>query len=261
MSTATTFDRATYRQRRRRAKRILKIRNRCRAQSASVVPELDELQYHSAWQRTDSEELINTATHGLGLMLAVVGALIVTTSAWQNGNVWHIVGCAIYGLSLIAVYAASTLSHSCSNVRWKNVFRRLDQGFIYLLIVGTYTPFGLAYWRTTAGWLMLAALWSVAILGFFSKVVMAHRVHTISMWSYIVLGWLPILSVPAISPSLPLVIGGWMLVGGLCYTIGTLFLLFDARIRHFHAVWHVLVIAGSAFHFLGILESVARAAN
>jgi hemolysin III len=237
----------------------LKSRNRCGSKSAGSALELEELQQHSAWQRTDSEELLNTATHGLGLMLAVIGALVVTASAWHYGNVWHVIGCAVYAVSLIAVYAASTLSHSCSSVRWKDFFRRLDQGFIYLLIVGTYTPFGLAYWRTTAGWLMLAALWSVAIVGFVSKVVLAHRVHTISMWSYIVLGWLPILSVPIISQYVPLTIGGWMLIGGLCYTIGTLFLFYDARIRHFHAVWHMMVIAGSAFHFLGILESVARA--
>jgi len=228
---------------------------------SSVSFDFDELQRHSAWQRSAHDELINTVTHGFGLLLAMVGALVMAISVVRTGNVWHAVGCGIYVSSLIAVYAASTLSHSCQSIRWKQFFRRLDQGMIYMLIVGTYTPFGLAYFRTPFGWALLAALWAIAILGFFSKVVLAHRVHTISMWSYIVLGWLPILSVPSIAHALPLSIGGWMLVGGLCYTFGTLFLLFDAKVRHFHAVWHILVMAGSVFHFWAILESVASASN
>jgi len=185
----------------------------------------------------------------------------MVVSVVAHGDPWRIAGCGVFVASLVAVYAASTLSHSCSSVRWKAFFRRLDQGFIYLLIVGTYTPFGLAYWRTTAGWMLLGALWAVAVLGFFAKIVLAHRVHSISMWSYITLGWLPVLAVPSMVHSVPLVIGGWMLVGGLCYTLGTLFLIFDARVRHFHAVWHLLVIAGSVCHFLGIFSAVASAAQ
>lgn len=221
----------------------------------------DSLRQYSAWQRSTTDEFVNAATHGFGLLLAVVGALVMGASVVANGNVWRMVGCGVFVASLVAVYAASTLSHSMTNVRWKAFFRRLDQGFIYLLIVGTYTPFGLAYWRTPVGWTLLAALWAVAILGFFSKVVLAHRVHSISMWSYIVLGWLPVISVPPLFNSVPLAIGGWMLVGGLCYTLGTLFLVFDTRVRHFHAVWHLLVIAGSLCHFLGIFSAVASAAN
>jgi hemolysin III len=220
-----------------------------------------ELVQHSAWRRSAADELVNALTHGLGLVLAVLGGLVMVVSVMAHGDPWRIAGCGVFVASLVAVYTASTLSHSATSVRWKSFFRRLDQGFIYLLIVGTYTPFGLAYWRTTAGWLLLAALWTVAILGFFSKIVLGHRVHSISMWSYIALGWLPVLAVPSLVQSVPLVIGGWMLVGGLCYTLGTLFLVFDARVRHFHAVWHVLVILGSACHFLGIFSAVANAAN
>lgn len=222
---------------------------------------MKSLQQYSAWQRSSDDELVNALTHGFGFMLAVVGGLTMVVSVLAHGDPWRVAGCGVFVASLLAVYAASTLSHSCSNVRWKAFFRRLDQGVIYLLIVGTYTPFGLTYWRTTAGWLLLAALWAVAILGFFAKIVLAHRVHSISMWSYIALGWLPVLAVPSMVHSVPLVIGGWMLIGGLCYTFGALFLVYDARVRHFHAVWHLLVIAGSAFHFLGIFSAVASAAH
>jgi hemolysin III len=219
------------------------------------------LQQYSAWQRSVADERVNALTHGMGFVLAVLGGMVMGVSVVTNGDPWRIAGCGVFVASLMAVYFASTLSHSCTSVRWKAFFRRLDQGFIYLLIVGTYTPFGLAYWRTTTGWLLLGALWTIAVTGFFSKIVAGHRVHSISMWSYIALGWLPVLAVPSLVHSVPLVIGGWMLVGGLCYTAGTFFLVFDARVRHFHAVWHLMVIAGSVCHFLGIFSAVAQAAH
>lgn len=217
------------------------------------------LREYSAWQRSATDEIVNAATHALGLFLAIVGALVMGWSVVAHGDGWRIAGCVVFAASLVAVYAASTLSHSCTSVRWKAFYRRLDQGFIYLLIVGTYTPFGLTYWRTTTGWLLLGALWTVAIAGFVAKVVLGHRVHSISLWTYVTLGWLPVIAVPAIMHSVPLSIGGWMLLGGLCYTAGTLFLMLDERVRHFHAVWHLMVIAGSVCHFLGIFASVASA--
>jgi hemolysin III len=224
---------------------------------AAAVCETDLLQEYAAWQRSEADERVNAITHAFGCLLAIVGGLMMVASVVSHGDPWRIAGCLVFVASLVAVYAASTLSHSSKNVQWKAFYRRLDQAFIYLLIVGTYTPFGLAYWRTPAGWTLMGALWSIAILGFFSKIVLEHKVHSISMWSYITLGWLPVLAVPAMLQSLSIWTGGWMLIGGLCYTFGTLFLMLDARVRHFHAVWHLLVIAGSAFHFIAIFSAVA----
>jgi hemolysin III len=127
--------------------------------------------------------------------------------------------------------------------------------------VATYTPFGLAYWRTGAGWMLLGGLWTAAFLGFFSKVALAHRVHNISMWTYVALGWLPLIAVPWLRNNVPVDSGWWMISGAGCYLLGTFFLFYDARVRHFHAIWHLLVIAGSVCHFLGILHSVARAGH
>jgi hemolysin III len=226
---------------------------------STVNFEFEDLQQHAVWQRTGDEEFINTLTHGFGLVLAVLGGLAMIWSVLRHGDFWHITGCGIFAVSLIAVYAASTLSHSATSVEWKSLFRRLDQGCIYFLIVATYTPFGLAYLRTDGGWMLLGGLWTAAIVGFFSKVVLAHRVHDISMWTYIVLGWLPLIAVPMLRQTVPVDSTMWMLVGGACYLFGTFFLFFDTRVRHFHAVWHLLVIAGSLCHFLGIWQSVALA--
>lgn len=221
--------------------------------------ELDELREHAVWQRTAPEEFVNTLTHAAGFVLATAGGLSMIWSVLRHGDIWRIIGCGVFAVSLMAVYAASTLSHSVTSVRWKAFFRQLDQGCIYFLIVATYTPFGLSYLRTGAGWTLLAGMWAAALLGFFSKVVLAHRVHDISMWTYLVLGWLPIIAVPTLRQTVPVDTSGWMFGGGVCYSLGTLFLFYDDRVRHFHAIWHLLVIAGSACHFLGIMESVAWA--
>jgi hemolysin III len=205
-----------------------------------------------------AEELANALTHGVGLVLSITGAIVMAMTVLRQGDAWRVVGCAVYLASLVAVFATSTLSHSCSTPRWRDVFRALDQGFIYLLIAATYTPFSLAYLRTAPWWLLLGAIWALALWGFLAKVAFAHRVEAVSIWPCMLLGWMPIISVPSFVGVVPLAAFWWMLVGGACYTLGTVFLIHDAKVRHFHAVWHLLVIAGSSCHFLAILLFVAR---
>jgi hemolysin III len=214
-----------------------------------------------AWQRSAADERINAVTHGLGLVLAALGALVMATSVASRGDRWVVTGCAVYLASLIAVYAMSTLSHGAWPPRWKSLFRRLDQAFIYLLIAATYTPFSVAYLRGPWWWALLATIWVVALLGFASKLFFAHRVEAVSIVSYVLLGWMPIVAAPALMQTLPMGAFWWMLVGGACYSLGTVFLHLDERVRHFHAVWHLCVIAGSACHFAGILFFVVRAAS
>lgn len=208
--------------------------------------------------RSPLEERLNMVTHGIGFVLAVVGAIALTFTVWQYGDMWRIAGCMIYVASLVGVYAASTLSHSCRSLPRKTFFRALDQGFIYLLIVATYTPFSLAYLRTPLWWTLLAAMWGIAIFGFFAKLFYFHRVHAITIWGYIALGWLPVVSATALTGVAPAAALWLMLLGGICYTLGTLFLLFDHRAYYLHALWHLSVIAGSACHFLAIWLFVAR---
>ncbi len=210
------------------------------------------------WQLSRAEERANAITHGLGLVLSVVGAVVMASNVFGDGDVWREIGCGVYVASLIAVYAMSTLSHSATTPEWRSFFRALDQGCIYFLIAATYTPFSLVYLRTTPWWLLLGAIWAVALWGFLSKVFFAHRVEAVSIWPCIVLGWMPTISVPALAGIVPMAAFWWMLVGGLCYTVGTIFLRYDYKVRHFHAIWHLMVIAGSACHFLAIFAFVAR---
>lgn len=211
-----------------------------------------------AWRRSSEEELVNTATHGLGFVISVAGSLVMMSAVLAQRDTRLIIGCGLYLISLMAVYAMSTLSHSPTSFRLKLLFRQLDQAFIYLLIVGTYTPFALAYLDAWYWNLLMAAMWTVGLSGFVAKVFFAHQVHAVPVKTYIILGWMPIVAMPAIWMAAPSGAFEAILAGGACYSIGTYFLMNDHKVRHFHAIWHLCVIAGSACHFLGILWFVVR---
>ena len=203
------------------------------------------------------EECANSVTHGLGFALAAIGGILLMQRVLEYSQSAVIVACGAYVASLLGVYGASTLSHVFQTPDRKRQLRKWDQGLIYLLIVGTYTPLAVAFFDGIGLAVFLLIVWSVALLGFFSKVVWKHRVGQISTWSYVFLGWAPAV---AVKPALELMPGNavwWIVAGGLCYTVGVMFMLLDGRVRFFHAVWHLWVIAGSTCHYLPILWYVA----
>jgi hemolysin III len=206
--------------------------------------------------RTRVEELANTLTHGIGVVLSVAGAVVLIDRACSAGDAWRIAGCGIFAAALVAVYAASTLSHA-AQPPWRRMFRILDQGLIYLLIVGTFTPLALEYLRSGWWWLLLALMWTIALGGFISKVFFTHRIDAVTIWSYVLLGWIPILPAARYVDLVPAAALWWVLIGGLCYTAGTVFLVLDYRRFHFHAIWHLFVMAGSLCHFSAIFLFVA----
>jgi len=199
-----------------------------------------------------SEERVNSITHGVGLLLSIAGAVVLMWSAAGRDDFWHLIGCGLYASTMVAVYAASTLSHVFQQPSLRRMFRILDQGFIYLFIAGTYTPLGLTYLRD--GWwpILLGVMWGIAIVGFFSKIILAHRIDAVATILYVLMGWLPVLAVRPLLDVAPPALLWLMLAGGLCYTVGTLFLTLDERIPYFHSIWHVSVIAGSACHYAAI---------
>jgi len=202
------------------------------------------------------EEIANSLTHGLGLALSLGGSAVLIMAAWRFGSVWHVAGSAVLASTMTAVYAASTLSHLFRGRVLNRLFRILDQAFIYLMIAGTYTPFAFGYLRTGWWWLLFALMWSIAATGFLSKMVWAHRVDCISTWAYLLLGWLPMAAVRPIMEVVPLSAFLWVAAGGACYTIGVVFLKIDRRMPFAHAVWHLLVMAGSGCHYIAVLYHV-----
>jgi hemolysin III len=183
-----------------------------------------------------SEEFANCLTHGGGLLFAVVGAAILFNAVAENANDALRVGCRIYALALVAVYATSTLSHLFENPVRRHFFRRLDQGVIFLFIAGNFTPFAIAYLYDETRWILLAIMWAAALIGFCSKVFWGHRVESTAVMPYLALGWFPVTAIEPILRSLPTDGIIWCVAGGMCYTVGTVFLTFDTRVRYFHAL-------------------------
>ncbi len=207
--------------------------------------------------RSNGAEIANSITHGAGWALATGAGVLLVAHSLATRDPWRIAGCAIFAVTLIGVYAASTLSHLAQRRPWRHFFRTWDQGLIYLLISGTYTPIAFAYLREGAWWLLTGAMWIVACYGFITKVLLRHRVDGISMFLYLVLGWLPILGAPWYSAVVPSGCMALILGGGVTYTIGAAFLVMDHRWTYFHAVWHLMVIAASACHYLSVWVYVA----
>ena len=198
-----------------------------------------------------SEELANTVTSGVGLVFAVVGAVVLVTLASRHGTVWHVVSCSVYAATLVFLYTASTLYHSRHFPNAKLVLRILDHAAIFLLIAGTYTPFTLVNLRGPWGWSLLGVIWGLALVGIaFQESLRQWPVARVSL--YVAMGWAVVVAVkPLFATVAP---GGLilLLVGGLAYTLGIGFYAWRWLPYH-HAIWHVFVLAGSFAHFFAIL--------
>lgn len=204
-----------------------------------------------------TNEKLNAATHLLGACLAALGGgWLVAHSLFNNGNAVSF-ACFVYVASLISLYLASGLSHYFAHDPWRMRFRSLDQACIYLLIVGTYTPFSIAYLNSFWWNSVLTSMWVLAITGFVSKIFFAHRVDRVAIWIYVFLGWIPALAGMPFNHEVPKVCMAWIVAGGAVYTIGTYFLLNDQRTSFHHAIWHLFVLVASAMHFFAIAGFVA----
>lgn len=196
------------------------------------------------------EELAHVATHGLGLVLSVAG-LVVLLAAGRHGDAWSLVSTAVYGATLVVLYAGSTLYHSARSPRWRRLARVVDHATIYLLIAGTYTPFTLVTLRGPWGWTLFGVVWGLAAIGVAREARWAGRPKWLSLALYLGMGWIMVIATrPLLLRLSPR--GVWLLLaGGLFYTVGTVFYVRKA-VRYAHAVWHVFVLAGSACHFLAV---------
>jgi len=197
------------------------------------------------------EELWNAITHGIGIALSVAGLVWLVTWVSLRGTAWHIVSAAIFGATLVLLYTASTLYHSFRDERTKRLLRKLDHAGIFLLIAGTYTPFALVSLRGPWGWSLFGVTWGLAVAGVALKFWFTGRFHGLSTGIYIGMGWLVVIAARPMLASVPAA-GLWLLLaGGLCYTGGTVFYLWE-RLPYHHAIWHVFVLAGSVCHFFAV---------
>ena len=197
-------------------------------------------------------ERFNSFTHLAGAVLAVAGSAALVAQAIPTRDTWKILGVSVFGLTMVLLYAASTLYHSLQGPA-KQFWAKMDHCAIYLLIAGTYTPFALIGLQGTWRWALLSAIWALALLGI-AKELWLGRDKVPSVPLYLLMGWLGITAVVPLAHSLPTEGLVWLLIGGLFYTVGVIFYAMDGRWRHSHGVWHLFVLGGTASHYVTVMR-------
>jgi len=201
-------------------------------------------------------ERFNSVTSIAGLLLAGVALAALIVSGVRAADPWKVTSFAVYGATLVLLFAASTLYHSLEG-RAKVIFQHIDHLAIYLLIAGTYTPFALVTLRRGWGWWLFALVWALAAAGIMIDLIPKKRPRALAVTFYLGMGWLAVVAIPSLARALPLASVLWLAAGGLLYTAGTPFYALDKKLRHAHGVWHLFVLAGAASHFLAVWLYIA----
>lgn len=202
------------------------------------------------------EELVSSISHGIGALLGIAALVL---SVVFSKNPIAIVSSAIYGITLIILYLISCLYHSFSpRIKAKKVFRVLDHDSIYLLIFGTYMPYLLVSIGGSKGWTLWGILLGLSILGIVFNSINLEKFKNVSLISYILMGWIIIFSFNDVYNSIGFYGTLYLILGGVFYTIGALFYRLGKKIKYMHSIFHLLVLAGSIFHFFSIFLYVIR---
>lgn len=204
---------------------------------------------------TVREEIWSSLIHGIGIALSLAGLIVLVTLAAQNGNVWVVVSTAIFGVSMVVLYTASTLYHAIPNPEIKLKLKKFDHISIYYLIAGSYTPFLLVNLRGTTGWIIFGIIWFLALTGTILKLF--SQGSGTKLWSiglYLLMGWLIVFASGQLVSAIPATGLAFLIAGGLFYTLGIFFYVWKSR-KYTHAIWHFFVLSGTIMHFFAILYS------
>ena len=201
------------------------------------------------------EERASAITHAAGTAAALVAGIVLVTLAALRGDGWQLASAIVFSSSLVLLYLASTLYHSFHNPVVKRRLKVFDHCAIYLLIAGTYTPFTLVGLRGTLGWSLFAAIWSLALAGVVFKLFYTGRFRMLSTLVYVAMGWLVVLAIKPVMAALDAWTFGWLVAGGLFYTLGTVFYHRES-LPYAHAIWHLFCIAGSLCHYVAVMAQV-----
>lgn len=201
-------------------------------------------------------ERFNSISHLAGAALALIGGVALVSMGVLSGDPWKIVSFSIYGAMLLFLYLSSTLYHSLRG-RAKRIWCKFDHCSIYLLIAGSYTPFGLVSLRGPWGWSLLGVVWGLALIGITQEVWLAKGLRIWSLIIYVLMGWLAVIAFTPLVEALSWNGFMWLAAGGLIYTVGIIFYATDEKWRYGHGVWHLFVLGGSVCHYFTVIYYVA----
>ncbi len=200
---------------------------------------------------TKTEEMANAITHGIGALLSITALVLLIVFSSLYGNAWHVVGLTLYGSTMVLMYTFSTLLHSFPAGKAKNIFEIFDHSAIYFFIAGTYTPFLFIIIDGWFRWTIFGIVWGLAIGGTIFKSFFAKKFLFFSTLLYIVMGWFIVIAWHPIVENLAYNGIVLLVLGGIAYTIGSVFYVWRG-FKYHHMVWHIFVIIGSALHFFCI---------
>lgn len=208
-----------------------------------------------AQQRPQSlgEELANAISHGVGFLLAAASLPLLVSFAARQGSGASVLGAILFSATMMVLYLVSTLYHALPASRAKQWFNRLDHAAIYLFIAGSYMPFVFGVLRGFWGWALFGVVSSAAIIGVTAKLLNRLRHPLWSTGLYVLMGWAVLLAIVPLAQRMAPAGLGWLVAGGLAYTLGAVVFHFDSKLRYAHFVWHLFVMAGSACHFVAAL--------
>jgi len=200
-------------------------------------------------------EIANSITHGIGIIFGIAALPVLSAIAANKDHSIAVVGAAIFGFSFLLVFTFSTLYHAFQNPAVKKVLHVFDHISIYFLIAGTYTPFLLNYMMNATGIAMLSVLWGLTIIGTLFKVFYTGRFNFISTSVYIGMGWILVFSGREFFEAIPTPVLTMIIIGGVLYTLGTIFYLWEKLYFH-HVIWHLFVLAAAICHYVAVLLMV-----
>lgn len=205
--------------------------------------------WHVLWP---AGERFSGITHFFGALLALAGGILLIVYASLAGDPWKITSVSLYAAVLLSLYVTSCLYHGLRG-RAKRIWQKLDHCAIYLLIAGSYTPFSLVALRGGWGWSLFGVVWGLAIIGIIQELCIARGLRIFSLVIYFVMGWLALVAGKPLVEALGWQGFGWLLAGGLVYSLGIIFYAIDEKWAPGHGVWHLFVLGGSACHYVAVM--------
>lgn len=203
---------------------------------------------------TLGEEIVNSISHGLGIILGIVALVLTIVFSAKNNNTIGIVSSCIYGSTMIIMYTISCLYHALSpKLKAKKVFRVIDHCDIYLFIAGCYTPYCLSLIGGVTGWVIFAIIWACAVIGVLLNAIDLEKFIIPSVLMYLVMGWMIIFSYDSVATLLPTPGLVLLIAGGISYTVGAILYAIGSKKKYFHSIFHFFVLLGSILQFFSIL--------
>lgn len=203
---------------------------------------------------TLGEEIVNSISHGLGIILGIVALVLTIVFSVKNNNTIGIVSSCIYGSTMIIMYTISCLYHALSpKLKAKKVFRVIDHCDIYLFIAGCYTPYCLSLIGGVTGWVIFAIIWACAVIGVLLNAIDLEKFIIPSVLMYLVMGWMIIFSYDSVATLLPTPGLVLLIAGGISYTVGAILYAIGSKKKYFHSIFHFFVLLGSILQFFSIL--------